>query len=100
MLVKDLLKKLRIVLTGYTLIILVPIIDLIISKGKGSNIAYLFPERDGNFFIRLLTFFGDFSEKGVTFGQRFLIAFGIIAGFIYFYIKTKRINKSIIADEV
>lgn len=85
----ELIKVAKVILPGFIVLISVPINDLIMSGGKGYDIAYLLPEIHGNLLHRFLTFFGEFysSGMGATPGIRVEIAFVLLAFFVYFYIK-------------
>ena len=58
----------RIILLSFLVIISVPILDLIISGGKGYVLAYLLPGVHDNLLLRYLTLGGEFSELGLTYG--------------------------------
>lgn len=80
-----------------SVILLPPIIDLIISGGRGIKMAYLFfdgfPEMLPSFF----SFFGKFIEPGITLGIRIEVAL-ILAGLAYLtYLKSKSFKKIILA---
>ncbi|MCK9378632.1 MAG: UbiA family prenyltransferase [Candidatus Moranbacteria bacterium] len=92
---KDLKKISNFLLFGYSIILLPPLIDHIISRGHGFFSfygLYGFSELIKRYF----TFFGDNPEIGVTYGVRIEIAFSVLSIFFYSYIKTRKINKSLI----
>ncbi len=99
--IKEDIKKIsQIVLSCFSIIILAPILDLILSLGKGYNIAYMLPELHGSLLSRFATFFGSLNETaqmGATPGIRIEIALILLACFIYFFIKKRDVLKSLIA---
>ncbi len=87
-------KASNILLWGYLVILLPPLIDYLISHGKGFLSFYgLHGLRELG--QRFLTFFGDNPEFGITYGVRFEIALTVIFILIYAYIKTKKITYSL-----
>lgn len=52
----ELIKVAKVILPGFIVLISVPINDLIMSGGKGYDIAYLLPEIHGNLLHRFLLF--------------------------------------------
>jgi len=94
---KDILKITRIVLTSFLILLIVPIIDLIWSFGKGLNMAYMMPGYHSNLMQRFFTFFGDFSGLGITPGIRIEIIIVLLGVFFYIYINSSRIIKSLLA---
>ncbi|MBN1755281.1 UbiA prenyltransferase family protein [bacterium] len=93
---EDLKRIIRLVLASFVVVILAPILDLIISGGSGYNITYLLPEKHGNLWLRLITFFGNFSEKGITPGMRIEIGLVIIGSLIYFQVKSGKLLRSLV----
>lgn len=91
----DILKVAKVILSAYIIIIIVPIIDLLLSAGKGYNLAYMLPGVHDNLLLRYYTFFGDFPNLGITPGMRIEIGIILLASFIYFYIKNSNLIKSI-----
>ena len=86
----------RLVLPAFLITSIVPILDLILSLGKGYDITYMLPETHGNLWLRFFTFFGDFPGKGVTPGMRIEIGLILLGSFIYFFIKNCGVLKSLI----
>jgi hypothetical protein len=80
-------KTLRVVLSFSWLIILTPIIDLILSQGKGINIHYLSPRK----ITDLLSI-----PLELTPGENLTAIIAIILVFSYCFIKTRRIIKALI----
>ncbi len=91
----DLLKVARVILPGFIIILLAPVLDLILSKGKGFNIDYMMPGLHDNLLLRFLTFFGDFPGRGVSPGMKIEIAIILLFSFTYFYAKVSSIVKSL-----
>ena len=85
----------QIIFLFFFIVILPPIIDLIISSGKGLNITYLFPETHKDLLHRFLTFGGDYKMIGVTPGMRIEVAIALFLSFLYFYISTSKLLRSI-----
>jgi 4-hydroxybenzoate polyprenyltransferase len=85
----------RIVFLFFFIVILPPIIDLIISSGKGLNITYLFPETHRDIWYRFFTFGGDYKMIGVTPGMRIEVAIALFLSFLYFYLSTSKLFRSI-----
>lgn len=88
-------KTTKIVISGFALVLLAPILDLIISKGVGYNIDYLTPSLDERLYYRFLTYFGKVVPYGITIGMRIEMLIVLLFCLIYFLVKTKRLIKSI-----
>jgi 4-hydroxybenzoate polyprenyltransferase len=86
----------RIILPSFLVLLLPPIVDLILSSGKGYSMSYLLPGRHGDLLTRFITFTGDFSGSGITPGMKTEIALILAASLVYFYSKTSRILKSLV----
>lgn len=82
----------NILLWGYLLIITPPIIDFVVSGGKGFWSFYKFDGIAG-LFRRFLTFFGDKPEIGITYGVRMEVALALVFMFIYSFIKLSESEK-------
>ncbi|MFC1644828.1 UbiA family prenyltransferase [Patescibacteria group bacterium] len=89
----DIKKASNVLLFGYIIIIFPPIIDHIISNGKGFWSFYKFDGLIG-LFQRFLTFFGDNPTVGITYGVRIEVFLSILMFLVYAYIKTKSMKKS------
>lgn len=87
----DVMKIARVILPSFLILNLAPLLDLLISQGKGYKMTYLLPGIHDNLVLRFFTFFGDFPAMGVTPGQRIEILLVLLACFIYFY--TKNLNQ-------
>lgn len=91
----------QVILPGFLILVIAPIIDLILSWGKGYDMAYLLPELHGSLLSRFATFFGSLNEtatRGITPGIRIEIAIILLACFIYFFIKKRDALKGLIAS--
>jgi len=86
----------KLVLTCFFIVVLPPIFDLIISGGKGLNIAYLRPELTSNLWNKFITFTGKFTGEGITYGIKIEIGIVLLGSFIYFYTKTSSLIKTIL----
>ena len=97
---KNIISIARVVLTSFIVVIIPPIVDLIISQGKGLKVAYLMPGCHDDLLARFFLFFGDLGKCsfGVTMGIKTEIAFVLVASFFYFLINAKktRILKSML----
>ena len=91
----DIPKIARVVLPSFIILNLAPILDLILSWGKGYNIAYLLPGIHHNLILRFFTFFGDFPGLGITPGMKIEIGIILLGSFIYFYLKNLKLIKSL-----
>lgn len=87
-------KAVNVLLWGFLIIVTPPIIDFIISKGRGFWSFYKFDSLAG-LAKRFFTFFGDKPEIGITYGVRIEVALAIVFLFIYSLIKSKDIIKSL-----
>lgn len=86
----------NILLAGFMIIWLPPIVDQIISHGAGLWSFYSFDGLKG-LFVRYFTFFGDKPDVGITYGVRFEVGSVIIGIFLYTWIKHHSITRSLIA---
>jgi len=84
---ENIAKTMRIALSFACVAIFTPILDLIISGGKGINITYIYPK--GLSSILPL-------PQGLTPGETLTAGIILILAFIYCQIKTKRISKAIL----
>ncbi len=85
----------RVILPCFLILIIVPIIDLTFSGGKGLMIAYMTPEDTPNLLKKFLTFFGPNIRRGITMGIRVEVILAILGSFIYFYLKRKNIIRAL-----
>lgn len=84
-------KIFKLISTGFLVLIIAPIIDLLLSKGAGINMSYY----NGDLVYGFITFFGKLSD-GVTPGIRIEIALIILVLFFYFRLKKLGFIKSLI----
>ena len=85
----------KVVLIGSILILLAPIIDFIITFGKGANIGYFEPQEKINLFMAYLTY-GNFT--GSTIGIKVEVAIAMIGIYFYTYAKTRDVLSGLIAS--
>lgn len=86
-------KASNILIWGYSVILIPPIIDWFISKGEGLWSFYIFDDLLG-LINRFFTFFGDRPDIGITYGIRIEILIAVLLFFVYAYLKSKNIIKS------
>jgi 4-hydroxybenzoate polyprenyltransferase/tetratricopeptide (TPR) repeat protein len=88
-------KILRVIVPFSIIIILPPIIDFIVSNGKGATLSYMISSRDA--YLLLTRFFNPFVEiKGLTYGVRIEVFIGCLLTLLYVFIKTKNILKALL----
>jgi len=80
----------KIVLPSFIVLIVVPIVDLLVTGGKGHSITYLLPGTHDNLLLRFLTFTGEFGQLGISPGIKVEGAIVLTAAFVYFFIKSKK----------
>lgn len=86
----------RIVCSGFIILPLPPLLDLLFSWGKGFNMSYMLPGQHDDLLNRYLTFFGSLGEAGITPGMRIEIAVIILVSFLFIRSKTNKISKGIL----
>jgi len=86
----DVLKISKVILSGFAILISVPILDLILSGGKGYNIAYIFIKDFQSLFLKYITFGIDSP------GIRIEIALVLLGSFLYFRLKRAGLIRSLI----
>lgn len=74
-----------------------PIIDEVISSGTGLLSFYCFDSLSG-LWHRYLHFFGDRPDVGITYGVRAEIALAVLFAFVYSFIKTHSLVRSLFAS--
>ncbi|MCX6800861.1 MAG: UbiA family prenyltransferase [Candidatus Diapherotrites archaeon] len=84
----------RTILPFFTLIIFAPIVDIILSGGKGFTISYLLPDIHNDILIRFFTFGGGFAPAGMTPGIKLVALVALLFAFFYFYSKKLGFIKS------
>jgi 4-hydroxybenzoate polyprenyltransferase len=83
----------KVVAPGFILILSVPIIDLVVSKGMGHHIAYIFPQTKHNLLYYYFTFFG--SLQNISFGMRVEIFMALVCAGFYLQNKQKNVFKTL-----
>lgn len=86
----------NILLFGFTVILTPPIIDFLVSNGKGLWSFYIFDGFSG-LLSRYLTFFGDRPDMGITYGVRIEVALVSVFFGAYVFMKTKRKLRALFA---
>jgi homogentisate phytyltransferase/homogentisate geranylgeranyltransferase len=90
------LKKVaRVVLVSYIIVIIPPLLDLLITRGAGLWETYLVPGAHSQLLLRFFTFFGEFKDLGVTFGQRVEIGLALVGCFLYVCAKRRSLIRGI-----
>lgn len=75
----------KVILPGFMLTVLVPLVDLVVSKGVGRHIYYLIPNNSHSLWYYFFSFFGDY--YGISFGMRLEVVMAMIFSFCYFRVK-------------
>lgn len=88
-------KIVKVVLPSFLIVTLPPVLDFIISLGRGFHMAYMTPKVHQDILSRFFTFFGTFEGSGITLGMRIEIALVVAGSFFYFFIKNRNILKSL-----
>ena len=86
----------RVVLPCFIILLVVPVMDLLISCGKGYQITYLYPGTHHHILRSFFLYSAPFEGKGITPGQRMEVVLLVGMSFIYFFLKTNRILRSVI----
>ncbi len=86
----------KIVLFGLPLLWLAPILDIIISRGNGFKMLYLF-DTGKNIILNFFTYFGNNFEYGATYGMRVGIALSILGLGYYVWLEKKNIYKTLLS---
>lgn len=81
-------------LFGFLVILLPPIIDFFISDGKGLWSFYIFDGLPG-LIARYFTFFGDRPDMGITYGVRVEVALVTIGFGLFVFLKTKSVFRAL-----
>ncbi|NUM25375.1 MAG: UbiA family prenyltransferase [Candidatus Buchananbacteria bacterium] len=92
---ESIVKSIKIVLIGFSILPLPPIIDLIATGGRGFAMTYLLPEFHDHIILRFFTFFGHFEERGVSLGIKTEIFIILVLTFLYFLAKKHGVFRSI-----
>jgi len=85
----------RVLVIGFSVIIIVPFIDIIISKGSGYKLTYLTGFEAHPVAYKFFDFSRDMLQ--VTWGQRIEILLAVLGLFGYIFIKTKNVYKGFIS---
>jgi len=87
-------KVARVILPCFIILLVAPILDLVITMGKGTVLNYLYP---GNRILyRFLTFFGPLDTCQVSLGMRIEIGLVLVVAFLYFRAKNLGRVKSLV----
>jgi 1,4-dihydroxy-2-naphthoate octaprenyltransferase len=78
---------LRLVLSSYFLVLLAPVLDLLLSGGRGYDMTYLLPERHSDLVLRYFTIGGSWHEGGITPGMKLETL--VVLGCSYVYSRSK-----------
>lgn len=96
LLIREEIEKIaKVVYSGFIIIILPPIIDLIVSGEKIYKITYMLPQYHPDLLRRFFTFFGEFSGVGVTPGVRTEIFLVLIGTYLYLRAKKSSVIRSL-----
>ncbi|GEM_PF-2451088 len=79
----------RLTVWGLSMLCLAPVIDLILTFGRGWTMSYIFIGGRG-LLIDFFTFFGPLQSSGITLGIRLELLVGLIMCFLFIWYKTKR----------
>jgi 4-hydroxybenzoate polyprenyltransferase len=85
----------NLLLWGFFIVILPPILDKILCGSQRCWSFYVFDSLSG-LFKRFLTFFGSDPHIGITYGVRIEVALAVLFLIFYFYLKTIKAIKSLI----
>ena len=94
----ELKKIFQVVLPAFLIILLPPIIDLIVCRGKGCVMTYLLPSliHSNDLLYRFFTLGGEYKAiGGITPGIKIELILIIIGSFLYFLVKNKAVIKSL-----
>ena len=78
----------RVILPGFLLTCIVPVIDMLFSPTGGHHITYLFPTPAHSLVYFYLHFFGDYT--GVSLGMKIEISLALL--FVFLYVQVKKNN--------
>lgn len=85
----------KVVFPCFLILLITPIVDLIVSGGKGYKITYIRPEGYKDLLFRFITFFGSDFKEGITIGIRTEIALVLLGSFLYFCVKKRKLIKGL-----
>lgn len=86
-------KSAKVILPAFLIVTISPVIDLVITGGKGVIMEFMIPFANQNLLVQFLTFFGN--APGITLGLRVEIALILLLFFYYFSCKSKNLLKNI-----
>ncbi|HMP49102.1 MAG TPA: UbiA family prenyltransferase [Oligoflexia bacterium] len=96
---EQVVKLIRVVFSSFIFLIIAPLADLIILRGKRYSMSYLLPGVHEDILLRYFTFFGDFRPVGtpmngggligITPGIRIEIAIVLVFSAFFIFLKTK-----------
>jgi len=91
----EIIKIIKVVFPAFIFLVMAPLLDMLLSPGNSYDMSYLLPGIHDNILLRFFTFFGEFSNIGITPGMKIEIFTILLMAGIYFYSKTLKILKSI-----
>lgn len=94
-LIKNYSHSIKVVLFGLPLLWLAPIADILISKGMGYKMLYIF-DSGKNLIFDLFTFFGPSLTKGATYGIRLGLLISILGLGYFIWLETKKVKSATI----
>ncbi len=86
---------LRVVMAAFIVVLLGPLIDLVLSFGRGFNIGYLQIADKADLLQRFFSFFGSYRGSGVTPGIRIELGAVLLSVFGYCLLKTNKLIRSV-----
>jgi 4-hydroxybenzoate polyprenyltransferase len=94
---KDDLEKLaRVTFLFFSIILVPPLFDLILSGGKGYTMTYYIPHIHQDLFTKYLTFWGNYEGSGATPGIKIEVFCGMIGAFFYTLYKKEKVWKGLL----
>lgn len=94
--VKNYIGALKIMLLGLPIIWIAPIVDMVLSQGRGFKMTYIFDTHQ-KLLLDFFTFFGPNVTRGATYGIRIEIAFILMGIGIYVWLKTRDVLRTFLA---
>ncbi|HID26040.1 MAG TPA: hypothetical protein EYP23_06250, partial [Thermoplasmata archaeon] len=94
--VRERLEKIaKLVFPAFLVLIVVPIVDILMSGGKGFDMSYMLPGVHEDLLIRWLTFSGSYVGMGATPGMMIEVIFVLIGCFTYVYMKKRSVLRGL-----
>jgi 4-hydroxybenzoate polyprenyltransferase len=93
----DIIKIAKIVIAGFSIIMIVPVLDFIISHGKSVYPAYLWPQIHDKILLRFLILGGSWNPGGITPGIKIELVIVLVFSFLYLRLKGSSVLKSLLA---